>query len=69
MPGEHQHRTLQSHLQGNYLVTFKYFVGGIEQTVTYDRDDYNREPAYWEKRFAGLQECNPVRVRALSFVW
>ena len=69
MCGENQHRTLGEHLKGNYLVTFKYFVEGIEQTVTYDRDDYNREPAYWEERFAGLQKCHPVRVRALSFVW
>ena len=65
-----QHRTLGEHLQGNYNVTFKYFVEGIEQPeVTFYGDDYKRDPAYWEKRFADLQECKPVRVRALSIVW
>ena len=66
---ENHHRTLGEHLNGNYHVTFKYFVEGIEQTVTYERERYKQEPAYWEERFAGLQKCHPVRVRALSFVW
>jgi acid phosphatase class B len=64
-----QHKTLGDHLQGNYHVTFKYFVEGIENTITYESDDYKRNPAYWEKRFADLQECKPVRARALSIVW
>jgi hypothetical protein len=61
-------KTLAEHFRDAYWVEFRYYVEGIEHYITYDSDDYTRNPVYWEARFAQLQDCNPTVSRASTRV-